>query len=268
MKRYSLYHLPLLSFYSKNLYRDIAHNWKGLCFLYLFLLVAVTSLPLAFGIHAAMSHFAENEAQKLISQFPTLTITNGKASIEEPQPYFIGRSDPMEPYIVIDTTGEISALEDTDAMALITETHLAIELNDFETRTFSFNAIDDLVVDQEALHTWVDMAKKIIAPLVYVFLLGFFFVFHLIQVLLCAAVGILFARMTGFHGSYSSLIRLSVVAISPGLIIKTLLDIADTPLPNGGLIYFLVALGFLYFGVKSAAEEPAEHSPLKPFAQG
>jgi hypothetical protein len=58
------------------------------------------------------------------------------------------------------------------------------------------------------------------------------------------------------------LVRLSVIAITPVLMMDTLLGFLDLPfgvyMCGGGLLAFLISMGYLYFGLKANSEpEPA-----------
>jgi hypothetical protein len=55
--------------------------------------------------------------------------------------------------------------------------------------------------------------------------------------------------------SYDTLLRLAVVAMTPFMLIKTILGIADVDLPFGKLISLVVTLGYLYFAVKANCEK-------------
>ena len=122
MKRYSIIHVPVLSFFSKDLYRDVCYNWKGSGFVYLLLLLSVCWIAPMVKLHVGLSDFVDNEAPKMVTQIPVITIVEGKASIDEPQPYYIQEPETGENLIVIDTTGTITSLEGTEVFALITET--------------------------------------------------------------------------------------------------------------------------------------------------
>jgi hypothetical protein len=47
-------------------------------------------------------------------------------------------------------------------------------------------------------------------------------------------------------------LRLAVVAVTPAILVATLLDAASINLPFGGLWYFLATMGYLAFGIKAA----------------
>ena len=54
---------------------------------------------------------------------------------------------------------------------------------------------------------------------------------------------------------YISLIRLAVVAVTPCIIIKTVLGILQVNIPVAGLWYFLIAIGYLFFAVRTVTKD-------------
>jgi hypothetical protein len=270
-KRYTVFHVPVLAFFSKELYRDVALRWKGTAFGCLLLLLAVCWVPGMINIHTGVVEFVANEAPKLVSQIPVVTIVDGQASIDEPQPYYILDPDSGEALIVIDTTGNITSLEETEAQALLTRTGAIYRKSAIETRSFSFSEIDRFVLTQDRIYGWLDMVKRYAAPVLYPFCVLGSFIFRILQALLYAAIGLLIARLLKTERSYDDLLRLSVVAVTPAIIAVTLLDLAGIVLPFAGLWFFLAAMGYLTFGIRSAAarKEPAfNFSPPPPNSPG
>jgi len=267
MRRYSVIHVPVLSFFSKALYRDVCHQWKGVGFAYLLLLLIVCWIAPIVKLHIGVSDFVDNEASRIVSQIPTITIVDGKASINEPQPYRITEPDTGETLAVIDTTGAINSLEDAKAFVLIKETEAILKQSDFETRTFSFREIDQLTLDQDMVTGWLATAKVFVAPVLYVLAVLGAFVFRILQALIYACIGLLFASWCKSRFTYASLIRLSIVAVTPGIIIATILEVAGVSFPYSGWCYFLAAMGFLFFGVKAASQDRAPTGgPASPYA--
>jgi len=64
--------------------------------------------------------------------------------------------------------------------------------------------------------------------------------------------------------AYDTLIRLSVIAVTPCIIISTVLLLANVSLPYDILIYFLIAMVYLLFGVKAAADEIVKQQQIQP----
>lgn len=254
-KKYRIFHIPVLAFFSRALYRDVARNWKGTAFGYLLLLLALCWIPATVSLHWGFAEFAEQDAPKVVSQIPEITITDGEASIDEPEPYFIRDPDTGEVLVVIDTTGQITSLADTDALGLVTKNAVTFQKNAYETRTFSFQEIGHFVLTQEKIYGWLNTGKRFLAPVLYPFCVIGSFIYRVLQALLYAAIGLLIARMVKVELSYDSLLRLSVVAVTPAIIAATILTISGIHLPIGGLWYFLATMGYLTFGILAAKPE-------------
>lgn len=254
MKRYSIFYSPVLSFFSKKLYRDVCQQGKGVGFLYLFLLVTICMTLPFINMQKGLSDFIDHEAPEIVTQIPRITITNGLASITEPQPYYIRDLKTDTVLFIIDTSGEQTSLADTEAVGLITKTQAILKKSSVETRTFSFSEIEEFTLEQDQVTGWLAIAKKMVIPILYLFALPFSYIFRIIQVLIYAAVGLLLSTMCKSDRNYKELIRLSVVAVTPCIILKTILGTLQISLPLAGLWYLLIAIGYLYFGIKASAQ--------------
>ncbi|MEI8064427.1 MAG: hypothetical protein WCH84_10225, partial [Verrucomicrobiota bacterium] len=71
MKKFSVFHPIVFAFFSKELYRGVARNWKGTGFCYLLLLVALSWLPGMLKLHTGINKFATESAPKFVRQIPT-----------------------------------------------------------------------------------------------------------------------------------------------------------------------------------------------------
>jgi len=254
MKKYSLFHIPPLSFYSNALCRDVAFNWKGTGFGYLFLLLTLCWLVLIVSVDHQVAQFIDDEATDLISQFPTITVENGQASIEESQPYYITVPESGEIIAIIDTTSSINSMDDVLAPVLLTKTQIMLKKNKIETRTFDLSEISNYVLDKETLTGWAEFAKSYLSTAIYPFALTGSFIYRIMQMLIYAAIGMLFASICKTQLVYTQLLRLSVIAVTPCIIINTIVWSFGIYLPKEGLIYFLFTMVYLFLGVKAAAE--------------
>jgi len=244
-----------MSFFSKDLYRDVSSQWKGTGFAYLLLLLAICWIFPITRMHADLAYFVDNEAPKIISQIPTISIVDGNASIQESQPYYIKDPETGEVLVIIDTTGKITSLAETKALALVTKTETMFKKSEIETRTFSFANIKEFTLDQEKITGWLTVAKKLAVPVLYPLAVLGSYAFRIIQVLVYAAIGMLFASWFKSRRPYISLIRLSVVAVTPCIIIRTVLGALHVNIPFAGLWYFLTAMGYLFFGVRATSKD-------------
>ena len=165
MKRYRFFHIPLLAFFSKDLYTDVALNWNRTCLGYLFLLLAVCWIPRTMKINSQFADFMDTEAQKLIFQVPTITIKDGTASIDEPEPHYIYDIEKGKTLAAIDTTGQSTSLDDVDALVLLTVDKIMYKQGPSETRTFDLSQVKEFSLDQDMLTNWLNILKKLVITL-------------------------------------------------------------------------------------------------------
>ena len=257
MRRYSIFHVPALSFFSKKLYIDVSQNWKGVNFLYLLLLLAVCLTPTMINLHRGVSNFVDNEAPAIIDQIPEITITDGQVSIKEAQPYYIMDPDSNKPLAIIDTTGRIESLKETDALCLLTGNKVIMKKSNVENRTYDLSQVKSFAINSEQITGWLQTGKKFLAVAIYPFALLGSYMYRIVQVLIYAAIGLLFASLCNTKLSYAALIRLAVVAVTPCIIVSTALGLTGTSLP--GFLYLVAALAYLFFAVKSNADIPVPH---------
>ncbi len=248
MRKFSIIHVPLLSFFSKELYIDVGLNWKGVGFAYLLLLLALCWIPTMIKIHVGVSDFIDNETPAFVEQVPEITIIDGEVSIKEPQPYYITVPEGNDVLAIIDTTGTIGSLEDANTFCLLTKTSVIWRQRKFETRTFDLSEVKNFVLDSERITGWLHTFKKFVVIAMYPFALLGSYVYRIVQALIYAAIGLLFASLCKITLSYSALLRLAITAVTPCIIVSTVLGLAGVYLPM--FLYLLAALGYLFFGVK------------------
>ena len=254
MKKFSIIHIPALSFFSKELYRDVGLNWKGVNFSYLLLLLAICWIPTMIKIHVGFSNFVNNETPAIVNQVPEITITDGQVSIKETQPYYIKDPDSDEPLAIIDTTGQIESLEGTNAFCLLTGNKVIIKEGEFENRTYDLSNVKAFAVDSERITGWLHIGRKFLTVVIYPFALLGSYLFRIVQALIYAAIGLLFALWCKVTLSYATLLRLAVVAMTPCLLAKTIFGLADIHLPYATLISLVITLAYLFFAVKANSE--------------
>lgn len=262
MKQYSYIHSLYFSFYSKSFYQNVARNWKGLCFSYLLFILCLFWIPEVSRIHSEVSEFLSAEAPRYVKQVPIITISQGKVSIKEQVPYFINVPEKNTPFAIIDTSGQTTSLDKISALVLLTNSQLIIKNSSTESRAFDLEGIDHLVIDQKVLYEWIETFDTVFPIILFPFILLYSFLYHVIQILLIAGIGILFAKKFQATLNYKALIRMSAVSFTPAIILQTLHAILDIPFPYRAPISFIITLGYLYYAVGSNSE-PAVYNSHK-----
>ncbi len=263
MRKYTLFQIPMLSFYSTDLYKDVALNKKGTGFGYLFLLLAFCWLLLSISLDFTVDSVLDKQAPAIISQVPEISIIDGHAYVDAVQPYYINDPETGGVIAILDTTGKITSLEGQEAVVLLTEKNVIVKENEVETRAYELSEIVEFRMNQGTLTHWVEMTKSYLCMIIYPFALLSSFIYRIIQLLFYAVFGLVFASALKVELDYQQSLRLSVIAVTPAIIINTVLWSFSTALPMGGFLYFILTMTYLYLGVKAIGETGPEEAEAK-----
>ncbi len=256
MKRYTILHPLILSFYSQSLYQDVGRNWKGLAFLYLLFLLALSWLPSMVKLQLGLADFLRTDAAAFVQQVPRITISNGEVSTDVETPYFVKDPKTGKPAMIIDLTGKTTSLDRSEAQILLTKKQLMVKKSAAETRVYDLSAVKQFSVDRERIGRWLQIGKKWLIPLVFPFAVLFSYVYRIVQALIYGLIGLLFATISKAALGYQPSVRLAVIAITPVLVLDTIFDVAKVHVPFWSVIGFCVAMAYLFFGVKANAAAP------------
>ncbi len=249
------------SFFSADLYRDVARRWQGTGLLYLLMLLALAWVPEMLHVHAAITRFVEQELPPLLAQLPALRIEKGRVSTDVETPYFIRDPKKDEVVAVIDLTGKFASLQDTDARVLLTETTLYYRNRPHETRVYDLSQIESFSLDRATVEDWVGVGKTWLAVLLYPFALLSSFIYRVVQALLYAVIGLVLAKGMKVALDYQALLRLACVAVTPVIVLDTLRSVADVPVSFWWPLAFVIAMGYLVFAVRANASSEQPVSP-------
>lgn len=259
MQRYTIVHPLYLSFFSQSLYRDVARNWKGFCLTYLVALLALSVIPGVLAIREDLTNFFNTKAPSLVSQFPTITVSDGKVSINKPQPYYIKDQETGKPVMIIDTTGTITSLKGSTAVILVTRTNVMVRTAKTDVRTFDLSDVRRLVVDRRVVYGWMDSFQEWSPFVFYPLALAFSFFYHIIEVMFYSVIGLIFARSLQTRLPFRAVVRLAVMAVTPSIILGVFIAVSGLTVPYWWYISLLISTGYVYFAVRanSGAELPA-----------
>lgn len=261
MSKYSLFHPLLLSFFSNNFYRDIASTWRGRSFLFLVVLLSACWIPASIGVHRAWARFAEGPGKAIVEQIPTIEIKNGYAWVDAEQPYYIRSGADDSASFILDTTGQVNSLEDTDARMLLTRDKLITKQDDTRTQIISLSGISQFSITQDAARHWLSLARRYASSLAFlIFLLGSA-CFRIAQACVFALLGIPLAKHLHAAIGYPSLLSVAVVSLTPTILIKTFLELLGVQFPFSWLVY--LAISGAYFAFAVSANSPHDHTEVQ-----
>jgi len=251
IRKYNLLSVPLFAFFSKRAYQDVARNWKGVNFAYLFILLAACCIPTTISLRDEMVKSLNQGQTDLISQLPDIQIQHGRVIVDQTEPLYITRKD-GSPAAIIDTTGSMNYIDDNRVIALLTESELIVRRGEKSFNTFDLSGITDLHINQSIANGWLQTAKGSIAPLSYGLFLMISYMFAVMVMLLAAVIALILSL--AMHGTlnFASALRVATVAATPSIIfitVSTALGLTISP-----AIPLAVTLIYLIVGVSACSK--------------
>ncbi len=256
-RTFTLFQTLYLSFFSRPLYQDIRRNWKGLCLPYLLVLLMFYWVPEMMNMNKDISEFIANEAPQYVDQVPMITISKGRASIRETVPFYIYDKKSNTPVAIIDTSGQIATLDNTAAMLLLTRDSLIVrkDKDTKEARSISFADMSDITITPKLIYNWLEVFNNLFVVVLFPFALLISFAYHVVQALLLALLGGSFAKYFNIQIDFKTLVRLSVVAFTPAIMLETVHAVLDIYYPYSSFFSFLITSGYLFYAVGCNSEK-------------
>ena len=256
VRRYGLRHPYYLSFYHKPFYRDVVRHWRGLAFVHLLILLALTGAVFMLHFKALATIFVDEEAPAILSQIPPITIERGAVQTNVAQPYRIYRTGGSRLFAVIDTTGEITSLRQTDAMLLLTRSKLMARIGSGDSRIIDLQPIEKLELTRGDIARWLQTSLRWAPVVLFPLMLFFSFFLRTVQVLIYGGIGVVASVLWKRPLPFSAAVSVGIMAMTPVILIDTLVMVLRLDLPFWGYGGFVLALIYLLFGIWAATQGP------------
>lgn len=258
MKTYTGWQAVYLSLFSKDLYRDVARNWKGISFLYLFLLVTVSWLLISIRFYMVLDEVIKGPVAKVIEQLPAVTIKDGQFTMDKPSPYELkfqpnNAGSPMVLAVFDSRTDDIKGHE--DAPFLVTKHYFLVQNKEGKAQQIEMKSFGDVEYTRASYAAIADMIKVWVPILMFSVFGPISFIICAVMALIIAAIGMAVAGMVNVKLTYGELVRIAAVAFTPAVILDTVLKVFLVP---QSLIWFILGfalpLGYTIFGVMANKE--------------
>ena len=265
MRRFGRLQALWLSFYSRDLYREAARRWKGIGVLYLLLLLALTWLPSPVRWFAGLRLFAAGQGSEIVAQLPVITIEGGVMTADPPGPHVIPLDDVT---LIIDDSVDTVPSDLDGQTAVLTRREFGMtKPRSNERRVWELGPELNMVIAPDDVAGFLGSLSYWVPPLGYFFCVAGSLIFRTLQVLLYGAIGLMLAGRWRAGLDYSALVRLSALAITPVVILRTLLWFGPWE-PPGYVrwpVAVAIAMGYLVMGIKAAAgrEAMAARAPVE-----
>jgi hypothetical protein len=252
-RRYNIFHPYVMAFFSRPLYRDVGLNWRGIGGIYLFVLLAICWIPLTILIATVSWALVDGVLPVVLKEMPEISVKNGEISVNRPMPYIISDPKTNQPIVIFDTTDATQSIKDSPAVLLVKKKELIYKKSENEIDSQQIPADVNWVIDQQTVQYYADKAQHWLIWLIYPVLLLCSFIYRFIQALFYAALGSLFFnRRTQLP--FQAVMRITMIAITPAIIISTVLGLLTIAFPMEWLAYFVLSMFYLWFGISSCKQ--------------
>ncbi|MEM1243684.1 MAG: DUF1189 family protein [Pseudomonadota bacterium] len=253
MKRYNIFQPYLLSFYSQPLYRDVAQRWRGIGFFYLLVLLFLAWLPIMVAFHYDIKKIVNEKLPPIINQIPNISFQQGQTNIDQPSPVFIKEPGSQNNIAVIDTSGKYNNLSEANAYILLTKDKLYVR-SEAGPRIYNVETFGDRKITRSDINTYAENFKNWAVTVFYPIVMFVSIIYRLLEALIIAAIGaIIFDAKLKTKLDFKSIFRLSVVAMTPAIIIATIVDFMNVSGRWLLIVYAVISLAYLYFAMQSNA---------------
>lgn len=237
-------------FYSQDIYRDAAHCWRGLGYKYLLAVLFAAWLIAAVHVQLVVREFIVDYLKPVFMQLPTMSVKNGVMKLDGASE-LVQIKDPRDGHLLVsfDMREEPKA-PPADKIGIFVERRRVILHSKDKQQVYDFKNLKDTVYD------WTYHIKILdgFANWSGVVVVGVFwissFVLCALQALLYGLAGKLIAVFAKRRLTYAQLVRISVVAMTPALIIDTCQKLLCAGIPVWPLVSVCITVAFLIYGVK------------------
>ena len=249
-----------LMWFSPALWRDAGRRWGGIGFFYLLILVAGTwAIDMGYWYPRVVA-FGRNEVPKFAAKVPTIDIKDGVVTADVEQPYVVKDPDTGKTLFVIDTTGATTEPPEVPSALLTRDALIFRDKN--KVQTLPLKDAPPIRIDSAAVQSVYD--KEVVRdwwPQTFPILVVISVILRLLQMLVYGLIAMLVGSSVRPPLTFAACMRLSTIAVTPVILIDTLLWLKGYQF---SCIWWIVApvleITLLVFMVK-ACDEPEAWQP-------
>lgn len=249
---YSMFQALYLSLYSRKFYIDLIQRWQSFGFLYLLMICAIVSIPIAIYEGYKIETYYQHVVTPTLNKLPEIDIKQGQVQFDKPMPYIISDKENI-PRIIIDTSGKYKNLEQKNlelVFLLVTNNSLFLKLNKMPAQQQTFPEDMTGKMTGEAIDIALTKVKKALYFTLYPSLISSIFMAELIILLIFASLAGVFTRIVlKFDLTFKQAIRLSFVIATPQLLAFIITYLLEWQSVYLGLLLFSVLFGYYVFAV-------------------
>ncbi|MGL4773637.1 MAG: DUF1189 domain-containing protein [Clostridium sp.] len=242
----------LNSLYNFRAYPYYLKETLGKAILYIFILVLITSIFTSAKYLFTISKGFKVMESELLNELPDFTIDSTGFQTNATMPLIYG--DAIEEMVlIIDNTGTVKEtdLSNYTEAIFVLKNKVIIKQNPLQTKTYYFSDFGDFTLNKSDISDFIGIVKI----LIYVLLIGvaplLSFIGKLLSLYIVLAVGgLIFNAILNLQLSYKEICKLGAYSLTLPILIKTTLTLLGVSLPFFALIYYGLALSYLFLGMK------------------
>ncbi|MDR3491779.1 MAG: DUF1189 family protein [Gammaproteobacteria bacterium] len=253
--KYNFLQALYMSFYSRDFYREVGQRWGARAILYLLFVVALCWIPATYVIQSFINKNLPSTMTKFIDQVPPMTIKKGIAETPEYHPYFIVDPETKKIVGIIDTTGKYKSLDNTPAFFLMTNDKIIYLTKDQGVKIHKFDTNLNMDIVPQVIKQKVISFSSWLWIVIFSFCVVFSFCWRLLQAVFYSLFGLMYGAVADTRVGYSTIWLLALVAITPVIIINTILFLSHIIFPHEWIFTFVLAMIYLCFAINANKNE-------------
>lgn len=216
-------------------------------------------VTLCCGLYAGITQvwFSSNVSpflDEFAGKVPAITVTDGKATVDIPQPYLYEEDGTV--LAVIDTTQPAEVyLEEYDSIVVLSEDKFVIKESNGKVE--SYELPESFSLTSQELQGWIDRAETWVFPSIFLLCFLWQFCWKAVQVLVAAAVVTL---VQSSRPDFSTHWKLANLALMPamvfGVVIYALTLNSGLGIPGSGFVFWGILGGLTFYASDKLKKSP------------
>lgn len=217
----SLVRVLIRSFFSIELYREIAQKWRGKGFAYLAFLCLVLMIPLSAWSLIKIDTYKQKLMKPVVKQLPQkMTLKDGQLSVKPSKKYSIDAPLFHTPFLIIDTSKQWpkSSLPDTVPATYMAKTGMLFQKGD---QLYHIGYRHDLNFTVSPSNFWHQVRQFMfwiyVLEFIIVYIVGFavLYLAYLLYTFMLTSFGSITAGLADFNMPFAKNWQLMLVAATP-----------------------------------------------------
>lgn len=250
----SFFHKIYYSIASFKHYKHFLSEKTGKAVAYLLVLSLIAGIAISVIPVTAIAEVIDEMIARYDESVPNFTFENGELNVDSTSPIILSGGPTT---IIIDTTGgtDESILINYDSAILFTKTKM-VQKNYARMQAVNYSNFQGVKADKDSVRKALPLMKKwFLIPMAIMSVL-FFIVSKYVSALVLGLGAILVAKIQNVRLVFRDGFVLSAYASTLPLILCTILDFLPFAVPFVWVVYYLIALAYLWGAVSSIKEVP------------